>query len=1035
MPERLALSRTLWLIVAPPAAGFVWQLASGLARRRRPAGADARDAVARVARVASASDRRCSRRGATLGQCAALRARAAGTGALVETPPWGRVAAADRASGLGLRFDPLSGTACGLACAVAAGAPRCSSLRDRPRSGAAARGRGSSSRLAGGLARVSRRRLRRDGSWGGRWRPPRPRGSPAGRDPRAGAVRATRGALAIARAARRRASFAADAGGLDGLRHELAPRAPFVVAAAAMERVGASGRRADGSLGRRQLRAGRSALLGPFLLLRLDVARAVSRRRAAPVVAAAGIAMLVPAIGGRVLARAGRGVALARARGRRACGAHCVALAADGATRRRGSSSVAAGLSRRSCCSRRPRAGSPAAGVAAPRRGPTDLEARAARERRAGAPGILAPELRALGRRRHRGGGRGDRARVGLGPRRESTPGDRRARVPFAAGSWLLLVAVLAWLSCSYWSAAPAWAGVGAARSGRIVLTPCRTAGEGRSSSHRARQDKAMVRRAAGHERRGASRSPSPASPSAATRTTSARPLARPVRFVGGRRDDRDPRARRLEGRRRVLDAREEPRVRQAFGHVVVTSTDEQAGEVAMGFRAQLPTGLGWVGEHALSLLVALAAGRRRSSPRVAPRRAPRRSASSAAPPSAPRVVELLLARVGLPALRARRRARRRQRRVPARRARRLGAVARRRVVPRRRRREHRCSSSSRPRWASWRCWSHGERRRTDAYYAALALLASGDRWRRSSRSTWRSSSRRGRRVLVALVAPRRRVGRSARAPRRRASSASSAASGRSRCSSRSPRSRAHRAARSSSTGRRSRTRCRSRSSPVRRSRPGRRSSASRSSTPTWGLLFVAVAAATPARSASRLAARRARGRARRARRSSSAASSSALGPYLLMRVGLGALPEGARWAGPSIAAVGAHRRRVGRPVRDGAARPAALRRLRVVANAGLCLYGIGALTPQGIAGAVMALFAHGLAAALLLGVANALERRARTCDAVRLAGPRRRGARRWPRCSPWRSRSRSALPALVGSWGLLLALRGRIRAAPAARA
>ena len=46
-----------------------------------------------------------------------------------------------------------------------------------------------------------------------------------------------------------------------------------------------------------------------------------------------------------------------------------------------------------------------------------------------------------------------------------------------------------------------------------------------------------------------------------------------------------------------------DPRVRQAFGHVVVTSTDEGAGEVAMGFRAQLPTGLGWIGEHVLMLL------------------------------------------------------------------------------------------------------------------------------------------------------------------------------------------------------------------------------------------------------------------------------------------------------------------------------------------------------------------------------------------------------------------------------------------------
>jgi NADH-quinone oxidoreductase subunit M len=47
-------------------------------------------------------------------------------------------------------------------------------------------------------------------------------------------------------------------------------------------------------------------------------------------------------------------------------------------------------------------------------------------------------------------------------------------------------------------------------------------------------------------------------------------------------------------------------RVRQAFAQVVVTSTDEERGEVAMGVLARLPTGLGWVGEHALSLLVLL---------------------------------------------------------------------------------------------------------------------------------------------------------------------------------------------------------------------------------------------------------------------------------------------------------------------------------------------------------------------------------------------------------------------------------------------
>ena len=47
-----------------------------------------------------------------------------------------------------------------------------------------------------------------------------------------------------------------------------------------------------------------------------------------------------------------------------------------------------------------------------------------------------------------------------------------------------------------------------------------------------------------------------------------------------------------------------EARVRQALGHVVVTSSDERAGETAMGFRAQLPTTLGIFGEHVLTFLI-----------------------------------------------------------------------------------------------------------------------------------------------------------------------------------------------------------------------------------------------------------------------------------------------------------------------------------------------------------------------------------------------------------------------------------------------
>jgi NADH-quinone oxidoreductase subunit M len=49
-----------------------------------------------------------------------------------------------------------------------------------------------------------------------------------------------------------------------------------------------------------------------------------------------------------------------------------------------------------------------------------------------------------------------------------------------------------------------------------------------------------------------------------------------------------------------------DPRMKQAFGHLVVTSSDEGAGESAMGFRAQIPRGLGTIGDHALTALVLL---------------------------------------------------------------------------------------------------------------------------------------------------------------------------------------------------------------------------------------------------------------------------------------------------------------------------------------------------------------------------------------------------------------------------------------------
>jgi NADH-quinone oxidoreductase subunit M len=149
-----------------------------------------------------------------------------------------------------------------------------------------------------------------------------------------------------------------------------------------------------------------------------------------------------------------------------------------------------------------------------------------------------------------------------------------------------------------------------------------------------------------------------------------------------------------------------------------------------------------------------------------------------------------------------------------------------------------------------------------------------------------------------------------------------------------------------------------------------------------------------------------------------------ALGPYLLLRVGFGAAPEGARWMGPSIAALGVL------SAGWGALCAMAQRDLRrffayaTLTNAGACLYGIGALTPQGIGGAVAGLFAHGLAAALFLGFASALEQRVHTCHAARFGGL----AGETPGLATLASVGLAVsvgVPGLVGSWGVLLPLLG----------
>jgi NADH-quinone oxidoreductase subunit M len=469
----------------------------------------------------------------------------------------------------------------------------------------------------------------------------------------------------------------------------------------------------------------------------------------------------------------------------------------------------------------------------------------------------------------------------------------------------------------------------------------------------------------------------------------------------------------------------ENHRVAQAFGHVIVTSTDEQAGEVAMGFRAQLPTGLGWVGEHALSLLVAwplavvLFAGGMRAAGRP-DHRFVRRAAIAVA------VIELLLA-----------------------------LWAYRRFAPGLGRADGNDGFQlvERSVWvrsvgAEWYVGVDGtsvvlvllaavvvlgallvaaETRRTDGAYAALALLSSGvfgvlvaldavlfvgawvtvllasvvlvGGW--GGAHSHRTAAKLG--ALGALGATALLV----------AIAALSGASGRTFLVDGTPMTHTMalpELARTSFSA----------SPPI-------------LGVPlvdaAWLLLFIAAAIATPVVPM--------HGWLSDALEAGPASAAIvlggvgvALGPYLLVRVGLGALPEGAHWAGSSIAALG------GLGAAWGALGAMAQRDLRrfvaytVVANGGLALYALGSLTTQGIAGATLALWSHGLAAAILLGIASALERRVGTCDVVRLQGL----AGEAPVLAVLLAVGLGlslGVPGLVGSWALVLAIAGGLAPHP----
>jgi NADH-quinone oxidoreductase subunit M len=148
------------------------------------------------------------------------------------------------------------------------------------------------------------------------------------------------------------------------------------------------------------------------------------------------------------------------------------------------------------------------------------------------------------------------------------------------------------------------------------------------------------------------------------------------------------------------------------------------------------------------------------------------------------------------------------------------------------------------------------------------------------------------------------------------------------------------------------------------------------------------------------------------------------LGAYGIVRVCFGVLPEASRWAAGTIVAIGV----LG--IVYGALCAMAQRDLKrmlaygAVGQMGFCLVGLGSLTPEGIAGCLVQMTSHGLLVAILVLLVAALEERLHTRDLDRVGGL---GAEVpvYSMLAGFALLGSLGLPGTLGFWGEVLALLG----------
>lgn len=155
-------------------------------------------------------------------------------------------------------------------------------------------------------------------------------------------------------------------------------------------------------------------------------------------------------------------------------------------------------------------------------------------------------------------------------------------------------------------------------------------------------------------------------------------------------------------------------------------------------------------------------------------------------------------------------------------------------------------------------------------------------------------------------------------------------------------------------------------------------------------------------------------------------ASLPTIGVCALLRIGCAVLPEGMRWASGVVVALGAVSALYGALAALGQTDLRRLAAAGTTAQVGFVLLGAGSLTPQGISGAMVLASTRALACALFLILAGAVEGRAHTRDIGRLAGVASQMPG-WATVLAAAALGQAGVMGLAGAWGPMLALLGAL--------